>query len=359
MMGKIRVLVVDDSVVVRLLVAEALHADKELELAGVANNGVVALRKLEELKPDVVVLDVEMPEMDGLQTLQAIRAKDRRLPVVMFSTLTSRGTSTTVDALTAGASDYVTKPSTGNREQSVQVLREELLPRLKALGSRTRQPVPRPPSPRRTAGPSPVEVVVIGVSTGGPNALSTMLPMLPGDLGVPVLVVQHMPPMFTGLLAQRLDKRAALSVAEAAGGEPLAAGQVWVAPGGRHLTVLRGPDGPVLATNDDPPVNSCRPAVDVLFSSAARVYGAGVLAVVMTGMGQDGLVGCRAVQQAGGQVVVQDADTSVVWGMPRFVAEEGLAEAVLPLDELAGEITRRVCATRRPQLVPSQGSSTS
>ena len=348
---KVRVLVVDDSVVVRLLVAQSLHANPALELAGVANNGLHAIAKVEELNPDVVVLDVEMPEMDGLTALKAIRAKHRHLPVVMFSTLTSRGASATVDALTFGASDYVTKPSTANREESLQVLREELLPRLVALGSKAHERTrPVPPAPR-TRATGAVEAVVVGVSTGGPNALVTLLEGLPADLSVPVLVVQHMPPTFTQMLAQRLDKVTPLDVREAVAGEAVGPRQVRIAPGGLHLTVVRGPEGVVLATNEDPPVNSCRPAVDVLFGGAARVYGPHTLAVVMTGMGQDGLVGARAVTAAGGHVVVQDAETSVVWGMPRFVAEEGLAEAVLPLDQLAGEIARRVSASSRSQIL--------
>ena len=340
---RIRVMVVDDSVVVRLLVAEALHADPDLELAGVANNGQAALDKLDELRPDVVVLDVEMPVLDGLATLKQLRARDKRLPVVMFSTLTSRGASTTIDALTYGASDYVTKPSTSNRAESVGVLKEELLPKLKALASRRSHP-PRAhvPAPSRHRAGGGLEAVVIGVSTGGPNALADMLPMLPGDLSVPVLVVQHMPPMFTKMLAQRLDKLCALTVDEAVGGELLRPGQVWIAAGGKHLTVSRTDRGLLLATNEDPPVNSCRPAVDVLFASAARTFGSHVLACVMTGMGQDGLEGSRLIQEAGGQVITQDEETSVVWGMPRFVTEKGISEAVLPLDRIAGEIARRV-----------------
>lgn len=187
-----------------------------------------------------------------------------------------------------------------------------------------------------------MDVVVIGVSTGGPNALADMLPGLPADLPVPVVIVQHMPPAFTGMLAKRLDNLSPLSVAEAQGGEVLRAGEVWVAPGGVHLVANRVGLDVVLSTNEDPPVNSCRPAVDPLFSTVVKAYGSRVLAVVMTGMGQDGLDGCRDVRAAGGQVVVQDAESSVVWGMPRYVAENGLADAVLPLDQIAAEITRRV-----------------
>jgi two-component system chemotaxis response regulator CheB len=342
------VLVVDDSVVVRMIVAEALHADPDLELAGVANNGKAALDKVAEVQPDVVVLDVEMPVMDGLEALRELRARYKRLPIVMFSTLTSRGTSTTIDALTYGASDYVAKPSTGNRAESVAVLKEELLPKLKALAARREHPPQaKVPTPTRARGTAQVEAVVIGISTGGPNALAEMLPLLPADLPVPVLVVQHMPPMFTRLLAQRLDKACALTVGEAVGGELLAPGQIWIAEGGKHLVVERTAAGLLLATNEDPPVNSCRPAVDVLFDSAARVWGPGLLGVVMTGMGQDGLRGSETVKAAGGHVIAQDEESSVVWGMPRFVTERGIAEDVLPLDRIAGEITRRVRAGRR------------
>ncbi len=340
-----RVLVVDDSVVVRMLVAEVLRADPGFELAGVAANGRIALDCLDRVQPDVVVLDVEMPELDGLQTLAEIRRRNRTLPVVMFSTLTSRGATATIEALTLGASDYVQKPSTGSRDQSLAVLRTELLPRLHALVRRPRA-VPPAPRPRGPVGTSRVDVVVIGVSTGGPNALADVLPCLPADLPVPVLVVQHMPVTFTRMLAERLDRLCPLAVAEAQGGEVVLPGTVWLAPGGQHLAVERRGVGRQLVTHDGDPVNSCRPAVDVLFEAAVGTYGAGVLAVVMTGMGQDGLRGCESVKAAGGQIVAQDEASSVVWGMPRFVAQAGLAEAVLPLDQLAAEITRRVRVAR-------------
>lgn len=344
---KIRVMVVDDAVVSRLLVTEALHADPDLELAGTAANGQIALDKLDELAPDVIVLDVEMPVLNGLETLKAIRARHRRLPVVMFSTLTSRGQQTTLDALTYGASDYVTKPTTGSREESVRVLREELLPKLKALVDRAAPASAVLPAPRRNGLTAPVELVVIGCSTGGPNALADILPALPSDLSVPVVIVQHMPPMFTRLLSERLDRTCDLAVAEAAGGEVLAPGQVWIAQGGQHLTVVKDGFTTRLALDDGPQVNSCKPAVDVLFRSAAKAHGRGVLGVVLTGMGQDGMEGSRAVREAGGSVVIQDEPTSVVWGMARHVAEQGLADAVLPLPRIAEAITERVAARSR------------
>ena len=340
-MRPVRVLVVDDSVVSRMIVSEAVSSDPDLEVAGTAGDGQAALDRVAELRPDIVVLDVEMPVLDGLEALKALRARDRKLPVVMLSSLTSKGASTTVDALTYGASDYVTKPSTGSRAESVAALQRELLPKLKALAARGSGPRPAPALlPRTRTGP--VDAVVIGISTGGPNALAAMLPDLPADLGVPVLVVQHMPPLFTAMLAQRLDNLSALPVREAQGAEDVSAGGVWIAPGGRHLVVERHDGPPRLSLLDTPPENSCRPAVDVLFRSAARAYGPRLLAVVMTGMGQDGYAGSRVVREAAGRVLAQDEETSVVWGMPRYIAESGLADAVLPLDRIAGEITRLV-----------------
>ena len=311
---------VDDSVVVRLMVAEALRGEADLELAGFAQNGQQALDKLDQVRPDIVVLDVEMPVLDGLATLAELRKRDRRLPVVMFSTLTSRGASATVEALTLGASDYVQKPSAASKEESLSVLRRELLPKVRALGGKRRdQAEPTVASARApiqvrasTARSGAVDVIVLGISTGGPNALADLLPGLPDDLSVPVLIVQHMPPLFTAMLAKRLDALTRLTVREAQGGEHPSAGEVWIAPGGRHMVIERNGGRPTLVLNDDPQVNSCRPAVDPLFCSAVEVFGARVLSVVMTGMGKDGLQGCRNVSAAGGQVIVQDSDSSVV-----------------------------------------------
>jgi two-component system chemotaxis response regulator CheB len=384
---KIRVLVVDDSVVVRRLLCDAIAGDPELEVAGTAENGVRALERIDALNPDLVTLDVEMPEMDGLETLSAVRKKFPRLPVIMFSTLTHRGTSATIEALTRGASDYVTKPSNvGSITEGRQTIRDQLVPKIKSLcprfglrpptadlspsGSHILAPPPQPallppravqplsglrpaavvaaaaarPAPART--PRRIDAVVIGVSTGGPNALVRMLPALPAQLPVPVLIVQHMPPVFTALLAERLAKLTPFPVREAAGGERLGPRQGWVAPGGHHLAVAAEFPGWGLRLQSGAPENSCRPAADVLFRSAAAAFGPGVLAVVMTGMGQDGQAGCEAVRAAGGQVIVQDEATSVVWGMPGSVVRAGLADRVLPLDQIAGEIARRVSVGR-------------
>lgn len=353
----ITVLVVDDAVVIRRVLNDVLTSDPALRVVGTAANGRIALQKLEQLRPDVVTLDFEMPELSGLETLKAIRETHPQLPVIMFSSVTERGASQTVEALACGASDYVTKPSQATSVADAQQrIREQLIPKIKALCGR-RAPLTQPQTQARSGArptgssgkltalprPStrPPDAVVIGVSTGGPNALAELLPALPKDLDVPVLIVQHMPPMFTRMLAERLHQQSALSVVEAQTNMVLEPGTVYIAPGDFHMTVSRR--GNVVATvlNQDPQENSCRPAVDVLFRSAAAVFGERLLAVVLTGMGQDGLRGAEEVRRSGGRVLAQDQATSVVWGMPGFVAEAGLAEAVLPLPKIAGEITRR------------------
>ncbi|QGG96997.1 chemotaxis-specific protein-glutamate methyltransferase CheB [Actinomarinicola tropica] len=373
-----RVLITDDAVVVRRLVSDVLDAVPTIDVVGTAPNGRIALQKIPQLAPDIVILDVEMPDMDGIQTLTAIREEHPDLPVVMFSTLTERGASITLEALMRGANDYVTKPANvGSVAEAMERVRAELVPRIHALcgvqeasaappartspldARRIRRgalgadapaatPAAAPPARPAAGGPAPrVDLVVIGVSTGGPNALAAMIPALPADLPVPVLVVQHMPPMFTRLLAERLDAHTPLQVAEAAGGEHLAAGRCWIAPGDRHLEVAADPAGGLrLVTHDGPRENSCRPAVDVLFRSAAATVGRHVLGVVMTGMGHDGLRGSDDLVGAGARVIAQDEATSVVWGMPGAVVEAGLAETVLPLDQIAGAIARRVAAGR-------------
>jgi len=354
-MPKIRVLVVDDSVVIRRLVSDAINADPELEVVGVAANGRIALSKMTQVQPDIVILDVEMPEMDGLETLAEIRKTHRRLPVIMFSTVTERGAHCTLEALTRGASDYVTKPANiGSVGEAQQRLRSELIPKIKQFcktgGTPTQLrssafPAPVSPAvklPSVPSVPQRIDVVVIGVSTGGPDALMKLIPTLPADMPVPILIVQHMPPVFTKLLADRLTTMSGLSVKEAEPGERISAGGVWIAPGDYHLALSRREGQVVLQTNQDPPENSCRPAVDVLFRTAVETYGAHILGVILTGMGKDGCRGCELIRAAGGQVVAQDEASSVVWGMPGFVVRGGLANEVLPLNQIAAEIVRRV-----------------
>lgn len=368
-MKKIRVLVVDDSVVIRKLVTEALSADPDIEVVGVAANGRIALTKIPQLNPDLVTLDIEMPEMDGLQTLAALRKPYPKLPVIMFSTLTQRGAAATLDALALGASDYVTKPANvGSVTVGMQRIRDELIPKVKTFcrhllkgesdgtlqrgrggalwGLHTAQSALSSPAlltphrfPAHAGGK--IDVVALGVSTGGPNALATLFPQWPASFPVPIVLVQHMPPMFTKLLAERLSAKSAVRVHEGKAGMPLLPGHAIIAPGDFHMVVERDAADVRANIHQGPAENSCRPAVDVLFRSVAHVFGPRTLGVLLTGMGQDGLRGCEAIKAAGGQVFVQDEASSVVWGMPGMVAKAGLADKILPLSQLGEEILRR------------------
>jgi two-component system, chemotaxis family, protein-glutamate methylesterase/glutaminase len=355
----IRVMVVDDSVVVRKIVTDVLSADPDIEVVGTAVNGKIAVGKLDQLKPDLVTMDIEMPEMNGIEAVRAIRSGAggqgrSRVPIIMFSTLTERGASATLDALSAGANEYVTKPANvGSVGQSMESVREQLIPKIKALTGRpvtsTRAaappPPPRPAAPRTGPGKKPA-VLVIGSSTGGPEALAKVLPQLPASLPVPVLLVQHMPPVFTRQFAQRLDRLSPLRVVEAADGSPLLPGTVHLAPGDHHLVVRGGGRGGSRSLHtgltQGPPENFCRPAVDPLFRSAVTAYDGAVLAVVLTGMGADGRNGAGEVRAAGGTVIVQDQATSVVWGMPGAVSQAGFADETLPLDRIPEAITRHL-----------------
>ena len=351
---KIRVLVVDDSVVIRRLVSDLLSSDSSVEVVGVAANGRIAVEKISQVNPDVVTLDIDMPEMDGLQTLAVVRKRHPRLPVIILSALTERGAAMTLEALTSGASDYVTKPATVARSNTpLAEIRDELLSKIKALCPRhgVHQPSPgcllaadhkQTPAQKAMRAPRRLEIVAIGVSTGGPNALNELIPALPADFPLPVVIAQHMPPFFTRVLAERLASRAAVDVREGIEGGELRPGSVWIAPGDHHMEVAGGTDGFRLRLNQDPPENSCRPAVDVLFRSVARTYGNNALGIVLTGMGQDGLRGCKEMAQSGAQILVQDEASSVVWGMPGFVARAGLADKIVPLGQLAGEVLHRI-----------------
>jgi two-component system, chemotaxis family, protein-glutamate methylesterase/glutaminase len=352
-MNAIRILVVDDSVVIRKLLSDILSGDPGLQVVGTASNGRIALAKIAPLKPDLITLDIEMPVMNGLETLAAVRKLYPKLPVIMFSTLTERGATATLDALSLGASDYVTKPSnTGSPAIAIERIRSELIPKIKALCGGL---VPLKLVPIPGAGPAVkargkanarIEIVAIGTSTGGPNALAEVLPQIPEDFPVPIVVVQHMPPLFTRLLADRLASHSAIPVEEGTAGAILSPGHAWIAPGNYHMKVVRSGGTWRLELNQALPENSCRPAVDVLFRSVAAACGAHVLAVVMTGMGSDGVLGAQDIRDAGGDVIIQDEASSVVWGMPGLVHASGLDDAAYPLNHLATEITRRVLQSR-------------
>ncbi|MEO6714779.1 MAG: chemotaxis response regulator protein-glutamate methylesterase [Mycobacteriales bacterium] len=373
-MSKVTVLVVDDSVVVRRLVINALSIDPDIVVVGTASSGRLALQKITQLKPDVVTLDVEMPDMNGLEALVELRKTHSRLPVIMFSTVTERGASATLDALGKGANDYVTKPSSvGSVDEAIDSVRRQLIPKIKALAewaaqdgvrrgrptrpARTAPPATAAAAPRAVLPPAPtprpratpgarIEAVAIGVSTGGPDALAGILPKISQTIGVPIFIVQHMPPVFTRLFAERLDARSGLTVTEAKHGDLVRPGCVYIAPGDLHMTVTRRGDEVRIATNQDPPEAWCRPAVNVLFRSVAQVYGGATLAVILTGMGSDGLRGVEVLHGAGAQIVVQDEPTSIVWGMPGAVAGAGLADRIVALDGIAAEINQRVSSSR-------------
>jgi two-component system, chemotaxis family, protein-glutamate methylesterase/glutaminase len=355
-MPPIRILVVDDSVVIRKVLTDALACDPAVEVAGAASDGRLALAKIGQLKPDIITLDVEMPNMSGLETIKEIRKSHPHLPIIMFSTLTERGATTTLDALALGASDYVAKPSnTGSLDVTMLRIQEDLLPKIKALCGRgfgDKKPTFPPPKPPQAVAVAErakarIEVLAIGTSTGGPNALAEVIPAISADFPVPILIVQHMPPLFTRLLADRLDKAASITVQEGQPGTRLEPGHAWIAPGDYHMVLERRAAGVYLAMNQNPPENSCRPAVDVLFRSVAATYGANALAVVLTGMGSDGVLGSQAVREKGGRVYVQDEATSVVWGMPGQTAAAGFADQIYPLGSIAVEIDRHVRSSRR------------
>jgi two-component system chemotaxis response regulator CheB len=351
--GPIAVMIVDDSVVVRRIMTNVLSADPGLRVVGTAASGRSALEKIEELKPEILILDIEMPEMDGLETLRHLRRLHPRLPVIMFSTLTERSAAATLEALSLGARDYVTKPgNTAGAAATLEAVRSQLIPKIKALVQReprTPQPAPTATPPlaeRQSARTGPHKLLVIGASIGGPDAVAAIVRALPGDLPVPVAIVQHMPPVFTRLFAQRMDSTSGLTVAEGEPGMRLEPGLAVVAPGDYHFLVADGRRGPEVATNQEARQNGCRPAVDVLFGSAAAVFGDRVLACVLTGMGRDGLHGSRRLRAAGAEIVVQDEATSVVWGMPGAIATAGLADRVLPLARIAADLTDAVWRAR-------------
>jgi two-component system, chemotaxis family, protein-glutamate methylesterase/glutaminase len=348
--NKIKVLVVDDAVVVRRLLTTVIEDDPMLEVVGQAPNGAIGLAKIDQLRPDIVTLDIEMPEMDGLQALAAIRKKYRDLPVIMFSTLTERGANATMEALSLGASDYVTKPANvGSVTMAMDSVRSELIPRIKALVKRAGAPVhlpsaPPPPPVKVVAAPKTgrVEVIAIGSSTGGPTALATVLQRIPANFDKPIVITQHMPAVFTRYLAQRLDSSCKIRVREAEQGDRLEAGLALLAPGDWHMTFKRtAPADVSVRLDQNEPVNFCRPSVDVMYRSLVDCFGGNVLAVILTGMGSDGRDGCIPLKQRGAEVIVQDHASSVVWGMPGAVHHAGLADQVLTLDDIGAAIVQR------------------
>lgn len=352
-----RVLVVDDSTVVRGMLSRIIGAEPGLELAGTAANGALGVDKAAELDPDVIVLDIEMPVMTGLEALVRLRKSHPRTPIIMFSTGTARGADVTLEALSKGASDYATKPtSAGTSTAAIDQVRGDLIAKIKALA----------PGPDATGvagaaallrlakspvgAPHSVEAVLIGSSTGGPVALEQALGGIAAPLPVPMFIVQHMPPTFTGVLADRLDQRCSFPVMEAAAGTVVRPGSCYLAPGGRHMKLAATVSGQIeIRLDDGLRVKSCRPSVDVLFDSAQAVYGNRLVAAVLTGMGDDGLDSCRRLAALGVEIIVQDQASSVVWGMPGAIAKAGIARQCLPLHKISSALAGAVgsAANRR------------
>ena len=367
---RIRVMIVDDAIVARRLSARWIDAEPDMTVIACLRTGREAVDQIEQHDPDVVILDVDMPELDGIAALPLLLQKKPDLVVIMASALTRRSAEVSLRALSLGAADYVPKPGAAPDAGKLAEFQHELIEKIRNLGGRllARQGragaiASRPPAPRlRESVPLQAEapafslrpfarclpqVLLIGSSTGGPQALTTLI----GQLGTaiergPILITQHMPPTLTTVLAEHLARSSSRRVLEAVQGEVIGPGSIYVAPGGRHMRIVRGREGPAIALGDDPPINFCRPAVDPLLSSAAAVWGAASLALVLTGMGSDGTRGAAEIVAAGGSVIAQDEATSVVWGMPRSVAQAGLCSAVLPLERIAAKVNSLFCGDR-------------
>lgn len=369
----LRVLVADDAALFRRTISDVLASLPEVEVVGSAANGKLALQKVRELKPDLLTLDLEMPELDGLGVLDALRQSGDKVAVIVVSALTRRGGDLTLRALEKGAFDFITKPDTAGAETSRANIRLELAPRLRALANRLairnilHRPTPSPAGPvnatshptepkpagsnltgitdrmNRLVSATKLEMVLIGVSTGGPVALARLLPQLPKDLGVPVLIVQHMPPVFTQSLADSLAAKCALQVREAVTGEVIVPNTIYIAPGGKQMRLAANPTGSrVIQITDAPPENNCRPSVDYLFRSVASHFPGRAMAVILTGMGNDGTLGLRLLKRQGAFVIAQDEASCVVYGMPKAAVEAGVTDVVLPLEAIAARITATV-----------------
>ena len=370
-------MVVDDTVLYRKVVSDALVEIPGVEVVGTANNGKIAFSRINSLKPDLVTLDVEMPEMDGLDVLTQIKEAGLDVGVIMVSSLTKRGSEITIKALELGAFEFITKPETSSMDESRKAVSSLLTPIVKAFmrnreitnllkarrtgggiqagGGPTRAIAAAAPSVSGISAPPKVQarsltrigksgIIVIGISTGGPNALARMLPSIPGDIGVPILIVQHMPPVFTQSLATSLNAKCAVRVKEASDGDILEAGTALIAPGGKQMKIVSGADAKsvLVKITDDPPENSCKPSVDYLFRSVAFIYREKVTGVIMTGMGYDGTLGLKLMKRYGAVVIAQDEASCVVYGMPKGAVDAGIVDVIAPLDQIATEITRTV-----------------
>jgi two-component system, chemotaxis family, protein-glutamate methylesterase/glutaminase len=364
MPNPLKVMVVDDTVVYRKIVSDVIAEIPGVEVVGTAHNGKAALFKIKTLQPDLLTLDIEMPEMSGLELLERLRTEAPRVGAVMLSTLTRQGGAMTMRALELGAFDFIPKPQSGTLAENRIAVKKALEPILQAF-SRSRRfgpgatacqraavKAPEPPAAkmlatvnrpaaRRTGGSS---IIAIGISTGGPNALARALPKLPADIGVPIVIVQHMPPLFTQSLAKSLDGKCAIEVHEARNGEALRPNVAYIAPGGKQMKIVAGPDGRqrVVKITDDPPENSCKPSVDYLFRSIAELYVGRATGVIMTGMGSDGTAGLKQMKTNGAIVIAQDESSCVVFGMPKEPIQQGLVDVIAPLDNIPLEVLKTI-----------------
>jgi two-component system chemotaxis response regulator CheB len=370
----LRVMVVDDSVVIRGLISRWIAAEPDMVVAASLRTGLDAVNQVERVNPDVAVLDIEMPELDGISALPQLLAKKRNLIIIMASTLTRRNAEISFKALALGAADYIPKPESTREAAAAEIFHQDLIQRIRQFGAKVRRNVPAsplhpasspsstspplarsreplsrpaqaavatPPLTRRPFSSQAPRVLLIGSSTGGPQALMTLVAEIGAVIDrFPVLITQHMPPTFTTILAEHLARSSHRPAHEAVDGEIVKAGTIYLAPGGRHMRVVRRGTDVAIALDDGPPINFCKPAVDPLFSSAIDVWQGGILAVVLTGMGSDGMRGGKEIVAAGGSVIAQDEATSVVWGMPGAAANAGICSAILPLVQIAPKLVR-------------------
>ncbi len=364
-METIKALVIDDTIVYRKIIGDVLKQIPGIEVVGTANNGKIALSKIASMKPDLITLDIEMPELNGIEVLQALKDQEDAPTIIMLSTLTQQGSEMTIKALELGAFDFIAKPNEGRMVENIEKVHAAILPILETLKRQksTRKRIlekikskPRSVPPHETTFKKTVvrpsrpliqsksEVVGIGISTGGPNALSKMIPMLPANLKAAVLIVQHMPPMFTASLANSLNKKSGLEVREAQNGDILKPGTVLIAPGGKQMKIIAAGDGITrkIQVTDDPPENSCKPSVDYLFRSIAQHYVGRATGVIMTGMGSDGSKGLMQMKNNGSMIIAQDKESCTVYGMPKEPVESGIADIVVPLEQIADEIVKSV-----------------
>jgi two-component system chemotaxis response regulator CheB len=366
---KLKVLIVDDTIVYRKIVSDVLAEIPFIEVVGSAHNGKAALARIATLRPDLLTLDIEMPEMNGIKVLEELQRRGSNVGAVMLSTLTSEGGELTMKALELGAFDFITKPSAGTITENRQAIKDAIAPILKAFmrshsihsilygkaPAKTLKklaPTPRPSkpidTPHQVRKPSVIksrsEIVAIGISTGGPKALAEMLPKIPHNVGVPILIVQHMPPVFTQSLANSLNSKCQIQIKEAVHGESIEPNIAYIAPGGKHMKIEAGSDGKnrVIKITDDPPENSCKPSVDYLFRSVADHYVGRATGVIMTGMGSDGTKGLQQMKESGATIIAQNEATCVVYGMPKIPIESGLADIVAPLNHIASEIIKTI-----------------